>query len=130
MASIDTSSTAVETSNSRAQAEARAAVLASLQSAGSSYDVHFQRRARDIHENSAAIAQQEAGVQAQTKALSAASFKFDKEVAKATKSLKDIGDVQNWAEMLERDMLVLEETLRLAEGRPEVESASDGSQWR
>ena len=30
--------------------------------------------------------------------------------------LKEIGDIQNWAEILERDLLVLEETVRLGEG--------------
>jgi hypothetical protein len=32
--------------------------------------------------------------------------------------------------MLERDMLVLEETLRLVEGEERPESASGGSEWR
>jgi len=29
--------------------------------------------------------------------------------------LKEIGDIQNWAEMIERDFLVVEETLRLVD---------------
>lgn len=31
------------------------------------------------------------------------------------KGLKEVGDLQNFAEMMERDLLVVEETLRLAE---------------
>lgn len=130
MASSATSSTAVGSDSSRAQTEARAAVLASLESAGSNYDSQFQRRAADLHTNAAAIAKQEAQVKKQTAALAKESAKWQKELDKATKGLNEFGDVQNWAEMMERDFLVLEETLRLAEGGQAVESASGGSQWR
>lgn len=34
---------------------------------------------------------------------------------KGEKGLKEVGDVQNWAECIERDLLVLEETLREVE---------------
>lgn len=130
-ASTATSSTAVASIDStRAQAEARAAVVASLESAGSAYDAKFQRRAADLHANSAAIAKQEAEVKKHATALAKETAKWQKEVDKATRGVNEIGDVQNWAEMMERDLLVLEETLRLAEGGDVVESASGGSSWR
>lgn len=129
-ASAAASSTAVASDSSRAQAEARAAVLASLESAGSSYDAQYQRRATDLHSNAAAIAKQEAEVKKQTAALAKERLVWHKELDKATKGLNEFGDQQNWAEMMERDFLVLEETLRLAEGGEEVGSASGGSQWR
>ena len=125
-----TSSTAVASDSSRAQEEARAAVLASLESAGSNYDSQFQRRAADLHANSAAISKQEAEVKKQTAALAKESATWQKELDKTMKGMKDFGDLQNFAEMMERDFLVLEETLRLAEGGEQVESASGGSQWR
>jgi hypothetical protein len=125
-----TSSTAVDSPGSRTQAEARAAVLGSLEAAGSNYDSQFQRRAADLHSNAAAIAKQEAEVKKHTAELAKEAAKWQKELDKATKGLNEIGDVQNWAEMIERDFLVLEETLRLAEGAPLMESASGGSQWR
>lgn len=130
MTSTTTSSTVVGSDSSRAQAEARAAVLASLESAGSNYDAQFQRRATDLHRNAAAISKQEAEVKKQTAALAKESAKWQKELDKTTKGMKGFGDMQNWAEMIERDFLVLEETLRLAEGGAELESASGGSQWR
>ena len=34
----------------------------------------------------------------------------------AAGKLKELGDIQNWAEVLERDLLVLEETMRIGEG--------------
>ena len=129
-ASTATSSTAVASDSSRAQAEARAAVLASLESAGSNYDVQLQRRAADLHKNASAIAKQEADVKKQTAALAKESAKWQKELDKTTRGMKDFGDLQNFAEMMERDFLVLEETLRLAEGGEQIESASGGSQWR
>jgi len=130
MASTATSSTAVSSADSRAQAEARAAVLASLESAGSNHDGRFQRRAADLHTNAAAIGKQELELKKQTDALAKESAKWQKEVDKATKGLNQFGDLQNWAEVMERDFLVLEETLRLAEGEHPIESASGGSRWR
>lgn len=125
-----TSSTAVASEGSRTQEEARAAILASLESAGSSYDNKFTRRATDLHSNAKAIAKQEGELKLQTAALAKETAKWQKELDKATKGVKEIGDVQNWAEMMERDLMVLEETLLLAEGGERVESASGGSSWR
>lgn len=131
MASSATSSTAVASASvsSRAQEEARAAVVASLESAGSSYDAQYQRRAADLHSNAAAIEKQENQLKKQTAALAKESAKWQKEVDKATRGVNEIGHVQNWAEMMERDLLVLEETLRLAEGGEQLPSASGGSSW-
>ena len=128
--SSGTSSTAVASESSRAQAEARAAVLASLNSAGSSYDNQLQRRATDLHASTAVIAKQEAEMKKQTAALAKESAKWQKELDKTQKGMKEFGDLQNFAEMMERDFLVLEETLRLAEGSEQIESASGGSRWR
>ena len=129
MASTATSSTAVESDGPRAQEEARAAVLGSLESAGSNYDTQYRRRAADLHSNATAIIKQEAELKKQTVALAKESAKWQKELDKTTKGLNEFGDLQNWAEVMERDFLVLEETLRLAEGGEAVESASGGSQW-
>jgi len=130
MASTATSSTAVSSDSSRAQAEARAAVQASLESAGSNYDARYQRRATDLHSNASAISKQEEEIKKSTALLAKETTKWQKELDKTTKGLNEFGDLQNWAEMMERDFLVLEETLRLAEGAEPVESASGGSRWR
>ena len=130
MASTTTSSTAVSSESSRTQAEAQAAVLATLEAAGSNYDSQYQRRAVDLHANATSIAKQEAQLKNDTVALAKESAKWQKELDKATKGLNEFGDMQNWAEVMERDFMVLEETLRLVEGEQLVESASGGSQWR
>ena len=95
--SSGTSSTLVSSSPddaARAQAEARAAVLASLESEGSKYDAQYKQRSADIHTNSAAISKQEADLKKQTTALGKESAKLQKEVDKAMKGMKDFGDQQ------------------------------------
>jgi len=125
-----TTTAAVENPTTRAQAEARAAVTATLSTAGSHHDSQFQHRASALHTNAAALARQESEVKALSAALAKESAKWQKELDKTTKGLNHFGDLQNWAEVVEREFLVLEETLRLAEGGQALESASGGSQWR
>jgi hypothetical protein len=43
----------------------------------------------------------------------------------STRKLNELGDAQNWAELLERDVLVLEEVVRLKEGR--VDEGADSA---
>ena len=49
-----------------------------------------------------------------TKALSKETDKLKKVADDAARKLKEIGNVQNWAEVMEREFLILEETVRLA----------------
>ena len=48
-----------------------------------------------------------------TEGLRKENAKLAKEADKAARKLKELGNVQNWAEVLERGFLVLEETVRL-----------------
>lgn len=113
------------------QAEARAAVLASLTSAGATHQAHLAQQASILHAGSQAIAAQDKTLRQNAASLSKNETRaWQREMEKAAKALKEVGDVQNWAEMLERDLCVLEETARQVEGGERVESASGGSQWR
>lgn len=127
---LHTPSTTTLEDPTRAQSEARAAVLATLSSAGASYTSQLQTRAADLHANSAAIDKQQSQLTQARKGLATETAKLEKEVDKALKGMRDFGDVQNWAEMLERDFMVLEETMRLVEGGGEVERESGGSTWK
>ncbi|KAI7199298.1 hypothetical protein KC343_g14694, partial [Hortaea werneckii] len=98
-------------SQQKAQTEARAAILATLSAAGSHYSTLTQHKAQDLHANSRAIAVQEAALAQSTRNLEKEGKKWAREAEKATKGLNRFGDLQNWAEMLERDLVVLEETL-------------------
>jgi uncharacterized protein (DUF3084 family) len=122
MSSPTTSTTAQQ------QREARAAVLASLSSIGTSIDADIRTRTADLHANSEAIVKQEKELAKQTAALRKESNKWQKLGDTSTKKLNEIGDVQNWAEMLERDLLVLEETVRLVDEERASGGLGGGSQ--
>ncbi|KAF2405199.1 hypothetical protein EJ06DRAFT_525735 [Trichodelitschia bisporula] len=116
--------TTADDDSEKRTAEARAAVAATLSSIGTSISSEIQGRAADIHANETAIAKQEKELAKQTAALAKETAQWQKLADTSTKKLNEIGDIQNWAEVMERDLLVLEETLRIVEGRPDVESAS------
>ncbi|PSN61278.1 hypothetical protein BS50DRAFT_604224 [Corynespora cassiicola Philippines] len=118
-----------DSDSARRTAEARAAVAASLASVGSSVDNEMRTRAADLHANAEAISKQEKELEKQTAALAKQSAQWQKMADNSTKKLNEIGDIQNWAEMIERDLLVLEETLRLVEGKDAPESASGTNGW-
>ncbi|KAK1633396.1 hypothetical protein BDP81DRAFT_397286 [Colletotrichum phormii] len=98
--------------------EARAAVVASI---GNMLDGELQTRARMLHVNAAALDKQERDVVRATEALRKENDKLAKFSGDAARRVKELGNVQNWAEVLERDFLVLEETLRLLEWEWELE---------
>jgi hypothetical protein len=110
--------------SARRTAEARAAVAASLASVA-----ELRTRAADLHSNSAAITKQENELAKQAAALAKQSAQWQKLADTSTKKLNEIGDIQNWAEMIERDLLILEETLKLADGKKTPESASGTNGW-
>lgn len=92
-------------------AEARAAIVASI---GNMLDTELQGRAEMLHANASALDKQERGVRAATDGLRREREKLAREADTAARKLKEVGNVQNWAEVLERGFLVLEETVRLA----------------
>jgi hypothetical protein len=60
-----------------------------------------------------------------TEALRKENDKLGKLAATHAKKVKEIGNVQNWAEMLEREFVILEETLRVVRGGGD-DDESDG----
>jgi hypothetical protein len=96
--------------------EARTAFTASLHSVGQTVSADLRARAIDLHENAAAIQKQENELARHTAELAKQNDQWDNVVDSARQGLKEIGDVQNWAEMIERDLLVVEEVLRQVEG--------------
>lgn len=113
---------------SQRTAEARAAFTASLNSVGSNLDADLRARAATLHENAAALGKQESELKRATADLARQNDQWQKVADQAREGLKEIGDVQNWAELIERDLLIVEETLRLVEskGNDRKDTAVDG----
>ncbi|KAI0130812.1 hypothetical protein F4814DRAFT_143607 [Daldinia grandis] len=90
--------------------EARAALVASM---SNMLDSELQSRASLLHSNAAALTKQEKDVIKGTEALRKENDKLEKLARDTERKIKELGNVQNWAEVLERDFLILEETARL-----------------
>lgn len=105
-------------------AEARAALVATM---ANLVDTELQARASLLHANAAALARQERDVARATDGLRRETDKLAKVARDAGRNIKETGNVQNWAEVLERDFLVLEETLRLARGGDDDGDSEDRS---
>lgn len=113
--------------DARRQAEARTALTTSLSAVGSSLDADLRTRAADLHANAAALTKQQADVARETTALRKETDALLKVADVNAEKLKEVGDVQNWAELIERDLLVLEATLGLVEADDErAEKARKG----
>ncbi|KAI2642162.1 hypothetical protein GGS21DRAFT_292989 [Xylaria nigripes] len=107
-------------------AEARAALIASM---SNMLDSELQSRASLLHSNAAALSRQEKDVAKASEALRRENDKLAKVAKDAGRKIKELGNVQNWAEVLERDFLVLEETMRLVrDSSPESDEDCSCSQ--
>ncbi|KAL2851990.1 hypothetical protein BJY01DRAFT_244769 [Aspergillus pseudoustus] len=102
-------------SETKQTSEAKSAFTASLHSLGANYTNELVERAKVLHSNSAALSAQEDQLAKTTEALRKQNESWEGIAEDARKGLKEIGDVQNWAEVIERELLVVEETLRIAE---------------
>lgn len=102
--------------------EAKSAFSATLLNIGSTHASPLVERAHTITENAAALDKQQAELEAHTAALAKQNESWDKLAGEARDGLKEIGDVQNWAEVVERELLVLEEMMGY------VESKGDGGE--
>ncbi|PYI13833.1 hypothetical protein BO99DRAFT_437906 [Aspergillus violaceofuscus CBS 115571] len=93
--------------------EARTAFTATLRSTAQTHETQLRERARILHDNASALERQEHALAGATAALAAQNAQLTKTADAARDALKEIGDVQNWAEVIERELLVVEETLRI-----------------
>ncbi|KAK0626327.1 hypothetical protein B0T14DRAFT_492675 [Immersiella caudata] len=118
------STTTTTISSQREIEEARNAVVASI---GNMLDRELQGRAALLHTNNAAIEKQERDVAKARDALSKENDKLQRLAEENARKVKEIGNVQNWAEMLEREFLIMEETLRLVKRGEDGEGSWSGS---
>lgn len=103
-----------------------------MASIGNALDTELQTRAALLHANSAALGRQERDVARALRDLRKEDDKLAKVLNEGARKVKELGDVQNWAERLERDFLVLEETMRLVDrgrGQGTGGSGSESGSW-
>ncbi|KKZ64153.1 hypothetical protein EMCG_01501 [[Emmonsia] crescens] len=112
-------SSSTTTTRTQETNEAKAAFTASLTSVGTNLDTDLRQRAQALHDNDDAIKKQEEKLKKTTKDLAKQSTELGKLADMGRKGLNEVGDLQNWAELIERDLLIAEETLRLAEEEDE-----------
>lgn len=67
-----------------------------------------------MHANNTVLNKQIHDLEDSTKALAKEADKLKKVADDAARKLKEVGNVQNWAEVMEREFLILGETVRLA----------------
>lgn len=108
----------------RRTTEAEAAFTASLSSIGNNHDGPLRARASLLHANATALSKQENDVARATEDLGRSNGELEGAADKAREGLKEIGDVQNWAEVIERELLVLEEVVRGVEEK--IEEQEEG----
>ncbi|EGX48084.1 hypothetical protein AOL_s00081g140 [Orbilia oligospora ATCC 24927] len=93
--------------------EARKHLTHEITVLGESLDMDLRDRISNIHSNANALETQSKQLKSRTQAMNKTSRQWSALAENGRGRLKEIGDVQNWAEMIERDLLVLEETLRI-----------------
>ncbi|KAJ5905730.1 uncharacterized protein N7473_002646 [Penicillium subrubescens] len=106
--------------------EALAAFTATLHSVGTNLEQPLRDRAATITANEAALQRQEAELAEHTARLARQNASWAGLADETREGLKEIGDVQNWAEMIERDLLVLEEMMDGVEGEEDGEGSECG----
>jgi len=112
-------------SQAQRTAEAHAAFTGALKSVGSNLDADLRARAANLHENATALSKQEADLKRATNDLARQNDQWQKVADQAREGLKEIGDIQNWAELIERDLLIVEETIKFADEKKKSNNAQD-----
>jgi hypothetical protein len=111
-----TNSNPAQESNDNQKKEALAAFTATLHSVGTNLEAPLRDRATTITSNAAALQRQETELAETTARLARQNAQWAGLADETRDGLKEIGDVQNWAEMIERDLLVLEDMMDDVEG--------------
>jgi hypothetical protein len=104
------------TSEDQQQKEALAAFTATLHSVGTNLEAPLRDRAANIQSNAIVLERQEAELAENTARLARQNGEWIGLADETREGLKEIGDVQNWAEMIERDLLALEDMMDNVEG--------------
>ncbi|PWY89515.1 hypothetical protein BO94DRAFT_490515, partial [Aspergillus sclerotioniger CBS 115572] len=91
--------------------EAISAFTATLHNTATSYTTPLVDRAHTLTTNATNLERQQLDVEKSTAALAKQNDALARVAEEARLGLKEIGDVQNWAEVIERELLVLEDVV-------------------
>ncbi|KAK9451342.1 uncharacterized protein V1518DRAFT_408299 [Limtongia smithiae] len=91
-------------------------------------DRDLRQRITSVHANAKHISAQSKHIRVQTYAVAKETRKWEELASKAALGLKEAGDVQNWAEILEVELSALEETMRLVIEKEEAEATAKKQQ--
>jgi len=95
--------------------DARQILTHELHSLGSAVDRELRDRITTIHGNASALDNQSKTLRNKTNQLAKTTKQWGGMADSARGKLKEVGDIQNWAEMIEHDLLLIEETLRIVD---------------
>ncbi|KAF8419449.1 GCN5-like protein 1-domain-containing protein [Tirmania nivea] len=93
--------------------ESRKQLHTSLTTLGSQIDADLRDRITTIHQNAQSLETQTRTLKNRTAALSKTTRQWSGMAESARSKLKEIGDIQNWAEMIEHELLVMEEAMNI-----------------
>ncbi|KAF8472075.1 GCN5-like 1 [Kalaharituber pfeilii] len=93
--------------------ESRKHLHTTLHNLGSQIDTDLRDRITTIHQNAQSLETQTRTLKNRTAALSKTTRQWSAMTEGARSRLKEIGDIQNWAEMIEHELLVMEETMNI-----------------
>ncbi|KAJ5960967.1 uncharacterized protein N7479_008117 [Penicillium vulpinum] len=108
------------------QKEALAAFTATLHSVGTNLEAPLRDRAANIQSNAKALERQEAELAENTQRLARQNQQWIGFADETRDGLKEIGDVQNWTEMIECDLLALEDMMDNVERSHGEHASEDG----
>lgn len=93
--------------------ESRKQLHTTLTTLGSQIDTDLRDRITTIHQNAQSLETQTRMLKNRTAALSKTTRQWSGMAESARSKLKEIGDIQNWAEMIEHELLVMEEAMNI-----------------
>ena len=114
-------------SQAQRTAEAKAAFTDSLNSVGSSLDSDLQGRAKNIYENAKVLKKQEVELQKETKKLAKQGDEMQRVVDQAQRDIKGFDNLDALMADLDRDLAVIEDTLKLVEEGDDEEPDQAGT---
>lgn len=104
--------------------EARQSLTHEIRNLGTAVDMELRDRIVTIHGNAVALDNQSKALGNKTNQLVKTTKQWSGMADGARGKLKEIGDIQNWAEVIEHDLLLIEETLRIVHEEEDYQPSS------